>query len=377
MARVDRYMAVRETVQHTPLVDNHAHAVERLDAETVEEAFAGYFTEGALADRDARHTLNYRAALGVLAERFDADPDDEAELLARRAAVDGATYTRQCIAATNTGTILVDEGYPDRQVAAFRGEVDAAVHPMLRLEPVVEELITEHAEFEAFERAFRERVAAALDGEYVALKSIAAYRRGLNVGRRDRADARAAFGTVRGDWDGRIEHPRLLDHCLHEALDVAGDRGAPVQFHTGFGDPDAHPRLVNPTHLVECIEAHPETPIVMLHAGYPYVGQAGYVTATYPNVHLDLSLAIPFAQGGARRILGTAMEVAPTSKLLYGSDGFSTPELYVLAARRFRGALADTLEGLIDDGVVTEAYAETVARNVLRENAIELYGLYG
>ena len=370
-------MAVRETVQHTPLVDNHAHAVERLDAETVEEAFAGYFTEGALADRDARHTLNYRAALGVLAERFDADPDDEAELLARRAAVDGATYTRQCIAATNTGTILVDEGYPDRPVAAFRGEVDAAVHPMLRLEPVVEELITEHGEFEAFERAFREHVAAALDGEYVALKSIAAYRRGLNVGRRDRADARAAFGAVRGDWDGRIEHPRLLDHCLHEALDVAGDRGAPVQFHTGFGDPDAHPRLVNPSHLVECIEAHPETPIVMLHAGYPYVGQAGYVTATYPNVHLDLSLAIPFAQGGARRILGTAMEVAPTSKLLYGSDGFSTPELYVLAARRFRGALADTLEGLIDDGIVTEAYAETVARNVLRENAIELYGLYG
>jgi len=148
-----------------------------------------------------------------------------------------------------------------------------------------------------------------------------------------------------------------------------------VQFHTGFGDPDAHPRLVSPAHLVECIEAHPETPIVLLHGSYPYVGQAGYVTATYPNVHLNLSLAIPFTQYGAQRVLATAMEVAPTTKLLYGSDAFSTPELYVLAARRFRDALATTLEDLLDRGIVGEPYAETVARNVLRENAIELYGL--
>jgi len=47
----------------------------------------------------------------------------------------------------------------------------------------------------------------------------------------------------------------------------------------------------------------------------------------------------------------------------------------VLAARRFRDALATTLEDLLDRGIVGEPYAETVARNVLRENAIELYGL--
>ncbi len=69
------------------------------------------------------------------------------------------------------------------------------------------------------------------------------------------------------------------------------------------------------------------------------------MTATYPNVYLDLSLAIPFAQHGSERVVSTAMELAPTTKLLYGSDGFSVPELYVLAARRFRDALASTLEG--------------------------------
>jgi len=99
------------------------------------------------------------------------------------------------------------------------------------------------------------------------------------------------------------------------------------------------------------------------------------VTATYPNVHLDLSLAIPFTQHGAQRVLSTAMELVPTTKLLYGSDGFLTPELYVLAARRFRGALGDTLAALRADGLLTEGYAETAARQILRENAVDLYGL--
>lgn len=368
-------MTVRETVEQTPLVDNHAHAVKRLGTERIETGFAEIVTEGNLTSRDARHTLNYRAVLGVLAEQFDADPAAEGELLDRRAAVDGAAYTRECIAETNTETILVDEGYPDRPVVAFREETDATVHPMLRLEPVIEALVEEHSSFAAFEQAFEQRLSDALRGEYVALKSIAAYRRGLNIGPVDRPDARDAFEMLRAEWDGRIEHPRLLDYCLHNALTIAGDHGVPVQFHTGFGDPDAHPRFVNPVHLVECIEAHPETEIVMLHGGYPYVGQAGYVTATYPNVHLDLSLAIPFTQHGARRVLSTAMEIAPTTKLLYGSDAFLTPELFVLGARRFREALATVLEDLVERDIISERYAETTARHVLRENAIELYDL--
>ncbi len=368
-------MTIRETVMRTPLVDGHAHPVEPLSGGTVREGFAQYFTEGELATRDARNTLNYRAALGVLAERFDAGPDDERTLLERRASVDLPSYTRECIAETGTERILADDGFPDLSPAEFREYTDAEVHPLLRLEPLIEELLDEHRAFDEFEAAFENRIEEALDGEHVALKTIAAYRRGLDVGAPDRADARAAFEAVRADWNGRIEHPTLLDYLLHRALGIAGERGAPVQFHTGFGDPDAHPRYVDPTLLVECIEAHPETPIVLLHAGYPSVGEAGYLTATYPNVHLDASLAIPFAAHGAERVLSTALELAPTTKLCYGSDAFSTPELYVLAARRFREALAAVLERLVGSGIVTGSYAEAAAENVLRENAIRLYDL--
>jgi len=366
-------MSIRETVREIPLVDNHAHAVETLPAAGFAESFAGVFTEGDLTHRDARHTLNYRAALGVLAERFE--EADEETLLSRRAEADLGSYTRDCVAETNTETILVDVGYPETPLSTFRGYVDADVYPLFRLEPVIEELLAANREFAAFEGAFVDRVEEALAGEHVALKSIAAYRRGLAVENPDRETARAAFRALQQGWDGRIDDPRLLDYCLHRALELAGEHDAPVQFHTGFGDPDAHPRAVNPTHLVECIEAHPETAIVLLHGGYPHVGEAGYVTATYPNVHLDLSLAVPFAQHGARRIVSTAMELAPTTKLLYGSDAFSTPELFVLAERRFRNALAGTLERVVEQGIVDERYAEGTAHRILRENAIELYEL--
>ncbi len=189
--------------------------VEPLSETDVRERFAQWFTEGDLEYRDARHTFNYQAALGVLAERFDVDagPGDDAferELLESRATVDRHEYTRDCIASTNTEVILADDGFPDTSPAEFREYTDADVYPLLRLESLAESLIDDHAEFGAFEDALVDRMASALEGEYVALKTIVAYRRGLNVGTVDRADAgrrsptsdRAgtAASSTRGCW---------------------------------------------------------------------------------------------------------------------------------------------------------------------------------
>ncbi len=368
-------MAIRETIASTPLIDNHAHPVTELPADSIVDQFHTWFTEGDLAPADARHTLNYRAALGVLADRFEEPRDDPDALLARRSDVDLRAYTRACLESTRTTAIIVDDGFPEMSPETFREYTDAAVYPLLRLEPVLEQLIDTAETFRAFETAFENRVRKALEGEYIGLKSIVAYRRGLAIEPPDRAAARRGFATLESGWDGRLEQPALLDFAIHRACELAAEYDVPIQFHTGMGDPDAHPRAVDPTHLVGCIEAHPETKIVVLHAGYPYVGQAGYMTGTYRNVYLDLSLSIPFAQHGAGRILSTAMELAPTTKLLYGSDGFSTPELFVMAANRFRAGLADVLEDLIATGIIDAGYGETVAANMMGENARRLYGI--
>src|SRR5699024_4171650 len=149
----------------------------------------------------------------------------------------------------------------------------------------------------------------------------------------------------------------------------------PLQFHTGFGDADAHPRFVNPTYLYEFLKSHARTPVVLLHGSYPYTRAAGYMTSTLDNVYLDLSLATPFVQHGVEPLISQALELVPTTKLLYASDAFSVPELYVMAARRFRADLTSVLNRLHTDGFISESYAESTALRILRENAISLYDL--
>lgn len=366
-------MAIRDTVASLSLVDNHAHPVEPLSSETITEQFATYFTEGDLSPKHARHTVNYRAALRFLSEYFDGE--SETALLEHRAEVDLQSYSRELINTTNTETILTDDGFPDTTPKEFRSYTDAEVRPILRLETVIEQLVPEHDSFASFVDAFETHVEEALAGDYIGLKSIIAYRTGLDVSDPEPTAARDAFEQVRENWNGRIEHPIVLDYLIHRAADIAGETNAPLQFHTGFGDSDAHPRFVNPTHLFDFLRAHTDTPFVVLHAGYPYVRQAGYVTATLDNVYLDISLALPFIQHGCEPLIAQALELAPSTKILYGSDAFSVPELYVLAADRIRADLASVLEQLQADGFVDEAYAETIARNVLRENAQRLYDL--
>lgn len=368
-------MNIRETVAGIDLVDNHAHPVEELSRETITREFPTLFTEGGHAPEDARHTVAYRRALRLLGERFEGET--EAELLAARAAVDLESYSREVIADTGTAVILADDGYPDISPTEFRAYTDAEVYPLLRLEPVIEALVPRHERLDDLVAAFEQRVEDALAGEYVGLKSIVAYRTGLDIDPPAAAEAAArdGYGDLRAGFDGRIEHAGVIDHCLNRAADLAAEHGVPIQLHTGFGDSDAHPRFVDPSYLYDFLGAHPGTDTVLLHGGYPYVRTAGYVTSTFPNAYLDLSLANPFVAHGVEPMLRQALETVPATRLLYGSDAFSAPEIYALAAERVRTDLPAVLESLVERGFYTEPYAEDVARMVLRENAVELYDL--
>jgi predicted TIM-barrel fold metal-dependent hydrolase len=67
-------------------------------------------------------------------------------------------------------------------------------------------------------------------------------------------------------------------------------------------------------------------------------------------------------------VLREALELAPASKLLYGSDAARTPELYFLAASWWREALAEVLIEALPT-----AAAEKAGRMILRDNALALY----
>jgi uncharacterized protein len=86
----------------------------------------------------------------------------------------------------------------------------------------------------AFATELRARTADA-----VAVKSIIAYRRGLDFDPRPPSPpevtrAAGAWLVRRDAGGGRLEDPVLLRHLLWEGLAA----GLPLQLHTGFGDPD-------------------------------------------------------------------------------------------------------------------------------------------
>jgi len=105
---------------------------------------------------------------------------------------------------------------------------------------------------------------------------------------------------------------------------------------------------------------------VLLHC-YPFVREAGWLAHVYGNVYFDLSLTIPHVSRPAEMVR-QALELAPVSKLLYASDAARTPELYLVAARWWRAALAEVL-----GEALPASEAEEGGRMVLCENARALY----
>jgi predicted TIM-barrel fold metal-dependent hydrolase len=339
-------------------VDHHAHGILRAPPATLDE-FRGLFSESP-DPRQWAHVataVTYQRAVRVLAQHLDCAPTERA-VYERRLATDHMEYAAAMLRATGTELLLLDDGYPKADISTGWQELGQLARcpsrPVLRIERVAED-----APRDAIE-AVRAAVAGARERGYVALKTIAAYRGGLDLD---------ALGPSVGT--DRLEGARIREVLLAalEANEASGDP-LPVQVHTGFGDSDLFLPRASPGYLKPLIERFRATSFVLLHC-YPFVREAGWLAHVYGNVYFDLSLTIPHVSRPAAA-LAEALELAPVSKLLYASDAARAPELYLLAAVWWRDALAAVLSEALP-----ATAAEDAAHMILRENAHALYGLSG
>jgi uncharacterized protein len=361
--------ALREVLTDVALVDHHAHGIVATPA-TLDE-FRGLFSESE-DPRQWPHVatgLTYLRAMRALAELLGCEPSEEA-VFAHRRATDPDAYAATLLRATGTEWLLIDDGFPaPGEGVAWDRMGDLAgcrSAPVMRIERVGEEGLAAGDGLDALRERVRGEVAAARANGFVGLKTVAAYRSGLDVQSPDAAAAAAALA----DAPRRLAAKALLEVLLDDALAANAATGdpLPVQVHCGFGDSDLFLPRADPTLLGPLIERYAATRFVLLHC-YPFVRQAGWLAHVYGNVFLDVSLTIPHVWRHAEMVR-EALELAPVSKLLYASDAARTPELYFLAARGWRAALAEVLAEALEP-----AEAEAAGRRVLRENAIGLYGL--
>jgi hypothetical protein len=363
-----------------------------MDAPFTLDDYRMMFTEA--ADRrvaaDVTTSVYYRWTMRELAARFGCDADEHSVLEAR-AALGHDRVAEILMAEANVSEALVDFAYAGRgadnyDVAAMGVRLGGAqTWGALRIEAVLEELVLKHDTAEAVEEEFRRRLNAdAFRAErIVSLKSIIAYRTGLDIVPTPRAEAYSSFTTLKemANRDGaiRINDKCFLDYFLAIALAWSNEERFPFQFHTGFGDPTVFLRTGNPIMLRWAFEnpAYADVPFVLLHAGWPYVREASYLASVYSNVFVDAGLAIPFAASEFSVIWQQLLSLAPTSKILWSSDGFVLPEHCWFAAVQGRKSLAVALEALVELNAIGNDDVLPVASAILRDNATQLYRVGG
>lgn len=365
-----------------PAVDGHCHPLVAESEELSRERFLDLFSEGRAGTMRAHvaQTGYLKRALRGLAGGLGCEPTVEAVLERRRAG--GPVAARQRFADSRITALLVDTGYPAgaMPLAEMRRALPCAMHEVFRIETCAQDLVALGLPYEEFLVVFRAALSAAAS-RAVALKSIIAYRSGLAVRAWEVADAARAYqdvvARVEAGGSARLTDKPLLDTLFEIALGVCRESGRPLQVHSGFGDPDVDLAQANPLWLRPIVEdaRWADVRIVVLHMSYPYCREAAFMAAVWPQVYVDLSLALPFLGPAAALPLVEMLALAPASKLMYGSDVSALPELYALSADWARAALGEALGWLVERDGLTESEALEVARQVLSDSAAALYRL--
>ena len=381
----------------TAAVDHHCHPLcrpeRRITAAELRSAFTESVEPRQIAEHVA-HTAVYRDALRRLAAELGCEATEEAVLEAR-AGRDPRVHLVAMLRRSGTGTMLVDHGY------VLAGAMDAEEHrrtvpvpqrEVVRLETLAETLVPRCRAVGEWLDAVRAELRGAVETRgAVAVKTIAAYRASLWLRAPDRADVAAAYAELRelaargGGGRGVVDPPQntvrlhgdpLCHALLLDAAEEVRRLGVPLQVHCGLGDADGDLAEASPLGLRPLLGGgrFGGLRVVLLHC-YPYHREAAYLCALHADVFMDLSLALPQAGRDGERAMAEALGLCPWTKLLYATDATALPEAYLVAAARYREALAAALAELVETGVLDEEEAVGAGRRVLRDNATALYGL--
>src|SRR5918995_4794128 len=241
-----------------PIVDNHCHGI-LLDQTFGDIAsWRGAFTESiepGMARDHVATTAFYGRLTRTLAGFLACEPEEQAVFVAR-IGKDGREVAATLLRAANVDTLLIDTGFPPPQKVLPVPELGelarCGAEPMLRLEVLMEHLLGENDTLSGTEEALDAALQDVRAQGYVALKSIAAYRTGLDIGEWLRDEAEGSFREHKRAAEAgsaRLVHKPLLDTLLHVAFAQAARQEVPVQFHVGYGDADTDLLLGNPLYL--------------------------------------------------------------------------------------------------------------------------------
>ncbi|DAA76886.1 TPA_exp: Extracellular developmental signal biosynthesis protein FluG [Trichophyton benhamiae CBS 112371] len=416
--------ALRRLIQTHPLIDNHAHNI--LSAEYAAD-YGRYPLESIASEaqgdsllKDGCKSLPHFRAISQLAELYGCPAELNAVKAAREAAIaaDYEELVKKCLHGTHL--LLIDDGLDISHSESFEWHdrfTPGSTRRIVRIESLAgsilkillqrtsgDELLFDTPEngddgglifgkypssqlLSIFEVAFKSRVKGYLDDVDIAgFKSVICYRSGLAVKKPSTKDLLQSFSScfqsISTDGSSRIHSKPLNDHLVVTVLailhqyNLTTGKSKPIQFHTGLGDSDIELSQSDPALLQSIIEEFEGVDFVLLHSSYPFTRQAGYLASSYKNVYLDLGEVFPMiSRDGQISVVRQALELVPTSKLLWSTDGHFHPETFWLANLQFRQALESVFTEYVYKGDFTVDQAMTSVADILFNNSNELYNL--
>lgn len=434
-ATAARLHAVIDTYE---IDDTHCHPISMKDAQTSPDDFlqrialaafpaAAYFPSGVLqrwtrasgaekAQIDQQYrvqetlsgiTTQFASSIFVkymvkeMAGFLGCEPRLEAVIEARNArGRDYQRYINALFRDVRLANVMIDTGFTDGLDAAGMRSFRDAIRPtrswyLARVETIQGRILRQDVGFADVRDQFVAAVRDALDGvgnygeRSYGMKSYLLPRLGLLKPVYDEKLAAASWeeyrtqrGTTTGDRESDSRRGAvLLQYLLTLAVEECLARDMPMQFHAGDGEaPGVILRNQQPYYLEEFVRFDRDgvmrrPKIIPIHAGYPLVSEAAWLSHLYTNCYFELSLMTPFIHLGLVHRYLEIMEAVPLSKILFGSDAYNVPELYWLAGRWGKRFLSQALSLHVDHGVLTEAEALEAAQQILHRNNRATYRL--
>jgi predicted TIM-barrel fold metal-dependent hydrolase len=311
-----------------------------------------------------------------LAARLGCDPDEVPQARAE-ASRDWPAYVSGLFAEADLSALVMDPAFPPdaaRNLDAYRRVARCAIHPILRIETVVDPLMERGAGLREIEAALTTAMERARADGFVGFKTILAYRTGLEVD--PDVSEQDAERSLRSDAPVRRRAKAARDFLLKRAFGIAAELGMPFQVHTGMGDSDIRLREANPLLLEEILRT-PEAAaarIVLIHGSFPWHEELAYLAWCRPNVWADLTLFNLFSPVTTADRLLRVLDLAPGRKVLVGTDAYHEPELFWFGALTMREAWETTSVRLADAGA-RRAWIYRTRAMIFEDNARELYGV--
>ena len=209
------------------------------------------------------------------------------------------------------------------------------------------------------------------------LKFLLATQRKTVFAKVDEAEGPALYEKAKaGDTDA---YTCLQDLLVWHIMRKAVEFDVPVQFHCAVLDNTVdYYDAYNLKNFIDDAEMQ-KAKIVILHGSYPSFDHANNLATAGlapNNVYIDISGRIMFGnhpQNVAKMLRNWLDKPMLWDKILYGSDTLFGERFVYTCARTGRDGVYLALAGMIEDDMISETTAISIANRILRENSRKLY----